>query len=243
MSLVTEFRKILKRFGLEHFNRYYAIYRATVSDNEDPEKRGRLKLIIPAIADEEPFNYWAESFGIYAGSEYGIINIPENKENVWVQFENGNPQYPIWSHGHFKEEVKDDTNYPKKKLLYFASGQKITIDPKDEFIEIDNNGSKILIDSYGISIIKDGNKISLGTEGGSEFSAVKGETLEAVLKDLISEVESLNTEVLKILGTFIPSVAQNIPVITTALGIVTVKLAAIKLQVENIKSKNVNLDG
>lgn len=246
MSVATEIKKIIKRFGLEYFNRFYGIYRGTVADNDDPDKRGRLKLIIPAVAGKEILDYWSESAGIYAGKNYGIVNIPKIGETVWVHFENGNAQYPIWMHGYFKKNVEDTNNYPERKLLYFSSGQKVFIDPKDKKIEIDNAGVKILIDNYGISLVRKSKKVSLGGSGGSEFSAVKGETLETTLSNIITQIELLNGEVIKILPSFVPlppAAAQTIPAIAGVLASIAAQLAAVKSTVPNIKSNNVNLDG
>jgi phage baseplate assembly protein gpV len=240
---MTQLRKILQRWGLEYYSKYYSIYRGEVIDIDDPEKRGRIKIKVPQISGEVPINYWAESAGIYAGSDYGVINLPEKKEKVWVQFEGGNPNYPIWMHGYFKDRVTDDKNYPKRKLLLFKSGQKITIDTKDNFIEVDNNGVIFLLNNYGISLVKNGKKISLGTKDGSGFSAVKGETLVDDLKTLISKTDGLATEVLKLLTTFVPAVPANIPTITAAVGEIKVTLQVLNNTVDNIKSENVNLDG
>lgn len=240
--MITQLRLILQRWGLEYFSRYYAIYRGEVTDINDPDKRGRIKIKVPVISGEQPINKWAESVGIFAGENYGIINLPAVGEKVWVQFENGNPNYPLWQHGYFTKEVKDTKNYPKRKVIIFDTGQKITIDTKDNFIEIDNAGEVILLNSYGISLNRNGKKISLGGIEGSGFSAVKGETLVSELKTLITKTDGLATEILKLLPTFVPLIPQNIPTITTAVTEIKVTLQVLKQTVESVKSENVTLD-
>src|SRR5215510_12631558 len=77
--------------------RYYGKYRAFVSDNADPEYRGRLRLRIPAVLGENVVSGWALPCAPYGGSNgQGFFFIPENNAGVWVEFEAGLLDYPVW---------------------------------------------------------------------------------------------------------------------------------------------------
>jgi hypothetical protein len=73
-------------------------YRATVINNIDPEMRGRLMLIIPDVSSVIP-STWAEACVPLAGPTgppMGVYMVPPIGAGVWVEFENGDPNYPVW---------------------------------------------------------------------------------------------------------------------------------------------------
>jgi uncharacterized protein involved in type VI secretion and phage assembly len=73
-------------------------YRATVLNNVDPEMRGRLMLNIPDVLGVVP-STWAEPCTPLAGPTgppMGVYLVPPIGAGVWVEFEHGDPNYPIW---------------------------------------------------------------------------------------------------------------------------------------------------
>ena len=73
-------------------------YRATVLNNVDPELRGRLMLTIPDVLGLVP-STWAEPCTPLAGPTgpaMGVYMVPPIGAGVWVEFEQGDPNYPIW---------------------------------------------------------------------------------------------------------------------------------------------------
>lgn len=75
---------------------YYGKYRGTVINNIDPQLMGRLQVSVPAILGEGQLS-WAMPCVPYAGAGVGFFVIPPTGANVWVEFEGGNPDYPIWT--------------------------------------------------------------------------------------------------------------------------------------------------
>jgi uncharacterized protein involved in type VI secretion and phage assembly len=75
--------------------RYFGKYRGTVTDNKDPLGIGRIQPTAPAIAPDA-LN-WAMPCVPYAGPQEGFFMIPPVGANVWIEFEGGDPNYPIWS--------------------------------------------------------------------------------------------------------------------------------------------------
>jgi uncharacterized protein involved in type VI secretion and phage assembly len=78
--------------------KYYGKYRASVINNIDPEQRGRIQVEISAIGGLVP-STWALPCVPIAGIQAGIYAVPQIGSNVWVEFEQGNPDYPIWVGG------------------------------------------------------------------------------------------------------------------------------------------------
>ena len=74
--------------------RYLGKYRGTVVDNADPTDRGRLQVRVPAVLGE--LAVWAMPCVPYAGAGVGLHLLPEPDTGVWVEFEAGDPSYPIW---------------------------------------------------------------------------------------------------------------------------------------------------
>lgn len=75
---------------------FYGKYRGTVANNIDPQMMGRVQVSVPSILGEGQLS-WAMPCVPYAGSGVGFFAIPPNGANVWVEFEGGDPDYPIWS--------------------------------------------------------------------------------------------------------------------------------------------------
>jgi len=79
--------------------KYYGKYRGTVLNNVDPEQRGRLMLNVPDVLGAIPSS-WAEPCVPLAGPTgppMGVYLVPPIGAGVWVEFEQGDPSYPIWS--------------------------------------------------------------------------------------------------------------------------------------------------
>lgn len=74
--------------------RYFGKYRGLVDDNQDPTGRGRLKVRVPAVMGEQAV--WALPCVPYAGPGLGLFTLPEVGTGVWVEFEAGDPSFPIW---------------------------------------------------------------------------------------------------------------------------------------------------
>jgi uncharacterized protein involved in type VI secretion and phage assembly len=74
---------------------YYGKYRATVLDNIDPLQIGRLLVQIPDVSGVLP-STWATPCLPFCGMQSGFFVVPEVDSAVWVEFEQGNVDYPIW---------------------------------------------------------------------------------------------------------------------------------------------------
>ena len=74
---------------------YFGKYRGKVVNNVDPEQRGRIQVMVPSVFGDVTLN-WAMPSVPYAGMQAGLFAIPPPQANVWIEFEGGNPEYPIW---------------------------------------------------------------------------------------------------------------------------------------------------
>lgn len=75
--------------------RFYGKYRGKVQNNVDPDQNGRMMVTVPAVFGDNP--KWAMPSVPYAGMQNAFFAIPPLEANVWVEFEGGDPEKPIWS--------------------------------------------------------------------------------------------------------------------------------------------------
>jgi uncharacterized protein involved in type VI secretion and phage assembly len=76
--------------------KYHGKYRGTVVNNIDPEQRGRVQAIVPDVSGIVPSS-WAEPSLPVGGPQTGMFTVPQFGAGVWIEFEQGNPDYPIWT--------------------------------------------------------------------------------------------------------------------------------------------------
>jgi uncharacterized protein involved in type VI secretion and phage assembly len=78
--------------------KYYGLFRGTVVNNVDPMQLGRIMAIIPDVSGLIP-STWAMPCVPIAGKQMGAFMVPQIGSGVWVQFEAGDPDYPVWTGG------------------------------------------------------------------------------------------------------------------------------------------------
>ena len=84
--------------------RFYGKYRGTVAVNLDPEMRGRIMCFVPAVLGPGVPSSWCEACtGLSGptGTPMGTYMVPPIGAAVWVEFEQGDPDRPIWVGGYY----------------------------------------------------------------------------------------------------------------------------------------------
>jgi len=98
---------------------FFGKYRGKVSNNKDPLGIGRIQAVVEAVAPD--MLNWAMPCTPYAGPQEGFFMMPPVGANVWVEFEGGDPNYPIWSGGFWGEKQDQkppmDATGPEMKVL------------------------------------------------------------------------------------------------------------------------------
>ena len=105
--------------------KFYGKYRGTVVNNIDPEQRGRIQAIVPAVSNVIPTS-WAMPCVPMAGKEQGFFMVPQLGAGVWMEFEGGDPDKPIWVGGFWGTAIE----VPKLALLPppIPPGQNIVLE-------------------------------------------------------------------------------------------------------------------
>jgi uncharacterized protein involved in type VI secretion and phage assembly len=155
----------------------------TVTNNQDPDNLGRVKVKFPWLSDEDESN-WARIVSPMAGKEKGIFFLPEVSDEVFVVFQYGDINMPyvigsLWN----GVDVPPETNSDGKnniRIIKSRSGHIIRLDDTEgkEKIEIVDKTEKNMI-----TIDAKDNKISLTTDKDIEIAAPNGK-VTVTAKDL-----------------------------------------------------------
>ena len=132
-----------KRFGK---------HRGKVFNNLDPMGRGRLQVSVPAVYGENTLN-WALPCTPYAGSQEGFHMIPPIGANVWVEFEGGDIDFPIWA-GCFWGDGECPASLPTQKMIKTPAAT-ITIDELNPAAPVVINtlaGDTVTITATGVTV-------------------------------------------------------------------------------------------
>ena len=75
---------------------YFGKYRGVVINNVDPMQMGRILAQVPDVPEFVPAT-WAMPCVPCALPEKAGIALPSIGAAVWIEFEQGNPDYPVWT--------------------------------------------------------------------------------------------------------------------------------------------------
>jgi uncharacterized protein involved in type VI secretion and phage assembly len=78
--------------------RFFGKYRGMVINNVDPMQTGRVMVQVPEVLGPA-LSTWAMPCIPYAGMQSGVYYFPPIGAGVWVEFEGGDADYPIWVGG------------------------------------------------------------------------------------------------------------------------------------------------
>lgn len=128
--------ELIQKRGLEAINRFYGIYRAIVTDNVDVDKQNRIRVVVPQVDPE--LNVWAYPMGQQALANAGTKHLtPPLASVVWVQYENGDPLYPVWSNGHWAAgEIPEGLDGNALIGMITPNGNQVVLNEDDGLLTI-----------------------------------------------------------------------------------------------------------
>jgi len=78
--------------------KFYGVYRGTVVNNIDPLQIGRIMAMVPDVSGLTPTT-WAMPCVPIAGKQMGTFMVPQIGSGIFVQFEGGDPDRPVYMGG------------------------------------------------------------------------------------------------------------------------------------------------
>lgn len=144
-------------------HRHFGKYRGQVMQNTDPQGLGRLQVVVPALLNQAAV--WAMPCVPYAGDGVGLFAVPPVGSAVWVEFEGGDLDYPIWAGCFWRDSQRppEGNSNPAVKLL---KTDKVSV-------RIDDDAGEIVIETEGGTRLTlsatafKGEAASIGHEAGS----------------------------------------------------------------------------
>jgi hypothetical protein len=207
---------------VEH--RFYGKYRGFVVENEDPENLGRLRLLVPSVLGDEVVTGWALPCVPYGGmANQGFLFIPEVDAGVWVEFEEGDLEFPIWV-GTFWSKPGGGSELPKqnkadgeeegdvqspltRKIIKTVRGHTIQLEDaegEERIIISDGEAENLLVFSKsGITLQNKGNSITM-TDNGIVIKDANSNKLTQDSSGIIIEDKSGNKITMDALSGGIP---------------------------------------
>jgi uncharacterized protein involved in type VI secretion and phage assembly len=107
---------------------HHGKYRGRVVSNDDPLGLGRVQISCPALLGSGRQS-WALPSLPYAGPGVGLFLVPPVDADIWVEFEGGDLDRPVWT-GCFwssSDDVPADPAVASTKLLK-TDGLTLTVD-------------------------------------------------------------------------------------------------------------------
>ncbi|MDD3581446.1 MAG: phage baseplate assembly protein V [Desulfobacca sp.] len=164
---------LLLQLARQYQNKYFGKYRGFVTDNDDPEQRGRVRLNVPAVLGEAESG-WALPCLPFGGlADQGFFTVPEIGAQVWVEFEAGNLNAPIWT-GTFWQSAGDPPaeaaqSPPTTRVFKTPAGHILQFDDKageEQFRLSHPSGTETTVDAVGTVVIADcqGNTLTLDAD-------------------------------------------------------------------------------
>ncbi|MFE5689583.1 phage baseplate assembly protein V [Streptomyces sp. NPDC056512] len=178
--------------------RYYGKYRGSVVDNRDPSRLGRVRVSVPSVLGPDVATGWATPCLPYGGAaDQGFLFVPERDAGVWVEFEEGDLEFPIWvgtywtrpesksqlptpqgADGSPRTEVQDP---PTRKIIKTSKGHTIQFEDADGeesvLVREGRHGHRITMDGKGLALVDERSNTIVFDENGIEVTDETGNSI------------------------------------------------------------------
>ena len=146
-------------------HRFYGKYRGTVTDVDAATMR--VKASVPSVLGDIPSG-WCTACVPYAGPNVGFAMLPDVGSGVWVEFEGGDPSYPIWVGGYWRSG-----EYPSQA----SSTTRVIVTQSGSLAFDDNASSVTLADTSNDSLTLSGGSSTIASQMGKIVADASGVTV------------------------------------------------------------------
>lgn len=136
---------------------YYGLYDGQVCSVNDPQNRGRIQCIIPEVTGDSP-SAWCEPCIPVAYDDGGDFFLPKLKEFVWIMFEQGNPNKPVYLGGWWSQnrtplgKQYQDRKSNERIISYFNSFIRMLKEENKIEIGVNEDDPEIIIEDGTVTI-------------------------------------------------------------------------------------------
>ena len=166
-----------------------------VTNNQDPEGLGRVKVKFPWLSEEDE-SHWARVAAPMSGDGYGAYFLPEVEDEVLVAFEHGDVRFPyvvgsLWN-GKQKPPLDNADGKNDVRVIRSRSGHVVRLTDEEgkekiEVVDKDGKNSVVIDTASGTVTVRAGKDIVLSApDGAVKIDAQKVE----VKSSAASKIES-----------------------------------------------------
>ena len=181
-----EWEQLLVRVAEGVERRFYGKYRGFVVDRDDPESLGRLKVRVPSVLGPDVVTGWAVPCVPYGGAmNQGFLMIPEVDAQLWIEFEEGDLEFPVWV-GTVWSKPGGDSELPKPngpdgveegsvqapptaKIIKTVAGHTLQFEDDDKEVRViladGQNENRVVLAKSSLTIVFKENTITLDDDG------------------------------------------------------------------------------
>lgn len=117
------------------YGRYYGKYRGTVTDVDDPNDQCRIRAMVPALLGDAPLA-WALPAAPFAGDGHGQVMLPEIGSGVWIEFEAGDINHPVWSGAWWAQGQRPEPKGAGVRVVVSKNGHQVVLDDEADELRL-----------------------------------------------------------------------------------------------------------
>ncbi len=143
-------------------HRFYGKYRGEVYEVGSGDNAGCIRAKVPTVFGDDVISGWAYPASPYAGDGYGLYLMPETGDPVWIEFENGSIELPIWTGAWWRNGTLPDPKDPSQRVLTSKQGMQIIFDDDANKLTLKHpGGASIELSDSGIVLQAGSRKIEI----------------------------------------------------------------------------------
>jgi uncharacterized protein involved in type VI secretion and phage assembly len=153
---------------MEAVQRTFGLLIGTVTDTDDPQGEGRVRVRIPQLGEGNEL-YWAPVMSPFAGKDRGFWSMPEVEDEAVIAFERGDPQFPIVVGFLWNTKSKPPSTVTNERMWRSVNGHTIRFldpDPKDGDL-----GAVVVEDAQGNKVTLSNGKVTVRSVAVLEIDA------------------------------------------------------------------------
>jgi hypothetical protein len=189
--------------GQGETRRFYGKYRGVVVDNVDDEGLGRIIATAADVLGELPLNPALPALPV-TSLESGVYAVPGIGASVWIEFEQGDSRFPIWSGGFWNNAAEVPAmaflGPTTKMVLQTSLGNILMLDDEEGGISLQiADGSSLRINATGITLLTQTATLEVSDAG---IQMICGASVLSVTEEGISinsEIVSVNDGALTVI--------------------------------------------
>lgn len=123
--------RLVERVGSSYFGKY----RGIVTDVDDPNDQCRIRATVPAVLGEHPCG-WALPSAPFGGDGHGFVMLPKVGSGVWIEFEAGRLDNPIWSGAWWAGGQRPEPRGAGVRVIVSEKGHKVILDDEANEVQV-----------------------------------------------------------------------------------------------------------